>query len=51
LEAGNLSLPAFDKSTGSYPMSRCGLAMIIEGVSFKDITRKQDIIFLQKPHK
>jgi hypothetical protein len=41
LESGNLSLPAFDIITGSYHMSWCDLVMMIEGVSFKNITRKK----------
>lgn len=41
LESGNLSLPVFDMATGSYHMSWCDLVMMIEGVSFKDISRKK----------
>jgi len=41
LESGNLSLPHLDIVTGSYHMSWCDLVMMIEGVSFKNITRKK----------
>lgn len=41
LESGNLSLPIFDMATGSYHMSWCDLVMMVEGVSFKDVTRKK----------
>lgn len=48
LETGNLSLPVFDISTKSYRMSWCDLVMMVEGISFKDITRKKRYNFPAK---
>ena len=48
LEQGSLTLPEIDKSTGSYHLNWCDLALMVEGISLTDVKRRKRYNLLQK---